>query len=206
MLEQWIYGNSKTQTDASMQVASNQIVRIIVAGNSISTTLMKEIKNTNALTTKTFDNTDDVLESVKVLDNFMFNLSKSVHVDLMSGEYDPSNCMLPQQPMHHSLFPQSATNKTFHGVSNPYKCEIGGRDILGTAGQNIQDLARFTNISGGLECMKKTLDWSHLAPTCPDTLSCYPFYDKDPFIIEECPHIYFCGNADKFETEIYKSK
>ena len=29
---------------------------------------------------------------------------------------------------------------------------------------------------------------------------CYPFQEKDQFIIEECPHVYFVGNQPKFET------
>ena len=29
---------------------------------------------------------------------------------------------------------------------------------------------------------------------------CYPFQDKDPFVIEECPHVYFVGNQPRYET------
>ena len=31
---------------------------------------------------------------------------------------------------------------------------------------------------------------------------CYPFQDKDQFVIEECPHVYFIGNQPAFETAI----
>jgi hypothetical protein len=31
---------------------------------------------------------------------------------------------------------------------------------------------------------------------------CYPFTDKDPFLIESCPHVYFVGNQDKYGTHI----
>lgn len=35
------------------------------------------------------------------------------------------------------------------------------------------------------------------------TLSgCYPYTDKDPFLIENCPHVYFVGNQDKYETRL----
>jgi len=44
--------------------------------------------------------------------------------------------------------------------------------------------------------------WRHLAPTAPDQLHCYPFIDQDPFIISECPHVYFIGNQDQFQTKI----
>lgn len=29
---------------------------------------------------------------------------------------------------------------------------------------------------------------------------CYPFTDKDPFLLETCPHVYFIGNQEKYET------
>ncbi len=44
---------------------------------------------------------------------------------------------------------------------------------------------------------------SHLGPTCPDTLACYPYYGNDPFILNQLPHVYFCGNQDKFEHAVY---
>lgn len=33
-------------------------------------------------------------------------------------------------------------------------------------------------------------------------LGCYPFQEKDQFVIEECPHVYFAGNQPDFETSI----
>lgn len=33
---------------------------------------------------------------------------------------------------------------------------------------------------------------------------CYPFTDRDPFLIESCPHVYFAGNQDKYETRLIK--
>lgn len=31
---------------------------------------------------------------------------------------------------------------------------------------------------------------------------CYPFQDNDPFVIEECPHVYFVGNQPRYETAV----
>lgn len=31
---------------------------------------------------------------------------------------------------------------------------------------------------------------------------CYPFQDKDQFVIEECPHVYFVGNQPRYETTV----
>ena len=31
---------------------------------------------------------------------------------------------------------------------------------------------------------------------------CYPFQEKDQFVIEECPHVYFVGNQPRFDTTV----
>ena len=31
---------------------------------------------------------------------------------------------------------------------------------------------------------------------------CYPFQEKDQFVIEECPHVYFVGNQPRFDTAV----
>ena len=51
--------------------------------------------------------------------------------------------------------------------------------------------------------MKLTLNAAHIAPTCPDTLACYPYYGKDPFILKSLPHVYFCGNQKEYKHEIH---
>ena len=55
-----------------------------------------------------------------------------------------------------------------------------------------------------LPTLQRTLEFQHLAPTAPDTLGCYPFADKseDPFVVRECPHVYFAGNQPRFETAL----
>lgn len=204
LFQQWIYGNFEMNGTSSLNPSN--VARVIIAGNSINASRPKQLKNASALTLRVVD-TKDMLNGVKLLDNFVSNLSKSVEVDLMAGEFDPANMMLPQQPIHHCMFPKSAGNRAFNGVPNPYQFEIEGRLILGTAGQNIDDIVRFTTVQDPIECMKNTLRWSHIAPTCPDTLPCYPYASEDPFIISECPHVYFCAqNSPIFRTEIYQSR
>lgn len=48
--------------------------------------------------------------------------------------------------------------------------------------------------------------WRHMAPSAPDTLWSYPFPDKDPFIIEKTPHVYFIGNQPEFEDSLLVGK
>lgn len=44
--------------------------------------------------------------------------------------------------------------------------------------------------------------WRHMAPSAPDTLWSYPFQDRDPFIIEQTPHVYFIGNQPQLEERL----
>lgn len=52
--------------------------------------------------------------------------------------------------------------------------------------------------------LEGSLRWRNIAPTCPDTLGCYPFQDDDPFIMDACPHVYFAGNQREFGTKLVK--
>lgn len=202
VFQQWIYGNLEMPEEFD----PSNVVRVVIAGNSVQATPPKQQKNMSSLTLRTFD-TKDMLKSLKLLDDVIANMAQSVDVDLMPGEFDPSNHMLPQQPFHHCMFPKSAINRAFSGVPNPYQFEIEDRLILGTSGQNIDDIRKYTTVDDPIECMKNTLKWSHIAPTCPDTLPCYPYYEEDPFIISRCPHVYFCAQNDAtFKTEIFTSK
>lgn len=42
--------------------------------------------------------------------------------------------------------------------------------FLGTSGQNIDDLGKYSDAKDKLEFMERTLRWRHLAPTAPNTL------------------------------------
>lgn len=204
LFQQWVEGN--LEIDCSKEIDPSRVVRVVIAGNSITARPAKQQKNMSSLTLRTFD-TKDMLTSLKILDDIVSNLSMSVEVDLMPGEFDPSNHMLPQQPFHHCMFPKSATKRAFNGVPNPYQFEIEGRLILGTSGQNIDDIRKFTTVDEPIECMKNSLKWSHIAPTCPDTLPCYPYFNTDPFIISKCPHAYFAAQNDStFRTELFTSE
>jgi len=35
---------------------------------------------------------------------------------------------------------------------------------------------------------------------------CYPYYDKDPFILDRCPHVYFSGNQPSFQHKKVQGK
>lgn len=48
-------------------------------------------------------------------------------------------------------------------------CQFSFR-FLGTSGQNIDDLEKYSEAKDKLEFMERTLRWRHLAPTAPNTL------------------------------------
>ncbi|KAF9355976.1 hypothetical protein BGX26_005869 [Mortierella sp. AD094] len=153
-----------------------------------------------------YDRSLFVTEPTTILNNFLQELCTSVSVDIMPGESDPSSVTMPQQPIHPALLRSARDYSTFQSVTNPYWSCIDNVTILGTSGQTIDDIYKYVKSENRLEMAKKTLNWGHMAPTAPDTLWCYPFKDKDPFIMKQIPHIYFIGNQDKFATELVTGK
>eukprot|EP00298_Acanthocystis_sp_HF-20_P012782 c20050_g1_i2.p1 GENE.c20050_g1_i2~~c20050_g1_i2.p1 ORF type:complete len:109 (-),score=42.75 c20050_g1_i2:49-375(-) len=63
---------------------------------------------------------------------------------------------------------------------------------------------RYTNCDDPLVVLEQDLNSRHIAPTAPDTLSCFPFSNEDPFLVSECPHVYFAANQSKFLTKLIK--
>jgi DNA polymerase delta subunit 2 len=55
-----------------------------------------------------------------------FVLQASVPVDVMPGEFDPTNYTLPQQPLHPCMFPLATAYSTLQLVTNPYQATIDG--------------------------------------------------------------------------------
>ncbi len=149
-----------------------------------------------------------VSASITALDLFATRLAAAMPVTVVPGAGDPSNAALPQQPLHPCLFASAATYSSFQSVSNPAVITLprpatckgeeskgaaaskggeskGGQDelvLLGTGGQNITDMLRFsslTPLSALALCFRSRL----IAPTAPDTLPCYPYAEADPFVI-----------------------
>ncbi|GFY38376.1 DNA polymerase delta subunit 2 [Trichonephila inaurata madagascariensis] len=188
--------------DSQMQKKYSQLVRVIIAGNSIGKDEPDSYES-KYLTRKPKRITS---EGVKALDDFISQLVASVAVDIMPGEFDPASHLFPQKPLHICMFPKSSRYSTFNVVSNPYDATIDGVRFLGSSGQNIKNIRAYSKISDPLDIMQKTLDWAHMAPTAPDSLNSYPFPDDDPFIMSEYPHVYFCGNASKMDYRFSENK
>ncbi|TRY62231.1 hypothetical protein DNTS_024370 [Danionella cerebrum] len=189
--------------DEGEQRGAASICKVILAGNLLSQSTQDKESTVKAkyLTKKTQAGS---VEAIRLLDELLKQLVASVDVDVMPGQYDPTNYTLPQQPLHRCMFPLSVAYPTLQLVSNPHQADVDGVRFLGTAGQNISDMAKYSSVDDHLEILESTLRLRHLAPTAPDTLGCYPFYQKDPFILEECPHVYFSGNAPRYQSKRVK--
>ncbi|XP_039212426.1 DNA polymerase delta subunit 2 [Crotalus tigris] len=187
------------------QSSAALISRVILAGNMLSqnTQSRDSMHKAKYLTKKTQAAS---VEAVKMLDEILLQLCMSVPVDVMPGEFDPTNYTLPQQPLHRCMFPLSNGYTTLQLVTNPYQANIDGVRFLGTSGQNVSDIFKYSSMSDYLEILEWTLRIGHVSPTAPDTLGCYPFYKTDPFIFSDCPHIYFCGNAPAFKSKEVKGE
>ncbi|XP_055372182.1 DNA polymerase delta subunit 2 [Condylostylus longicornis] len=197
VLQKWL-GGKIHDFKKTVKYESSKIIRVIFAGNSIRASAEVKVK---AIPSKKVE-LSSTIEDVKNFDKWISECVTKTPVDLMPGEHDPANFMLPQQPFHKCMFPLSSKSQDFKSTTNPYELELYGRIILGTSGQNIDDITRTSKIEDNLEAASNIIKWGHIAPTSPDTLACYPYTNKDPFIIQECPHIFFVGNMNKFQTTV----
>lgn len=201
--------------DPNAQAELSQISRLIIAGNSIAAT------NPRAADTATdkkatakkygYDQASYNALPSQVLDDFLAELLPTLPVTLLPGEHDPANASFPQQPIHIAMFPRSRAFAAvpgskgrgwFDAVTNPWEGELDGWRMLGTGGQNVDDIFKYVDSEDRLGMMEAMCRWRCSAPTAPDTLWSYPFQDNDPFVMKECPHVYFVGGQPEFGTKV----
>ncbi|KAH8652423.1 DNA polymerase alpha/epsilon subunit B-domain-containing protein [Xylariales sp. PMI_506] len=200
--------------DPSVQEELSHISRLIIAGNSISLDERKPLDEpTEKKANKKYGydaSTYNALPS-QLLDEFLASLLPTMPVTMLPGAQDPANASYPQQPVHVAMFPNarayaSAPNSNESGwldsVTNPWEGEVDGWRVLGTGGQNLDDVFKYINSEDRLGMMEMMCLWRCSAPTAPDTLWSYPFQDDDPFVMKACPHLYFVGNQPEFGTKV----
>lgn len=180
----------------------SKIGRLVICGNSMHPS-----------------SSSDLPGCLNELGSFLVNVLRTIPVDIMPGENDPSDRSLPQQPLHKALFSdvlsdqlENVEESLFRPVTNPMWFAINGLDLLGTSGQNINDICKYIipnfnntddlsveeQTNARFRMIEGTLKWQNIAPTAPDTLWCYPYQDNDPFILDRWPHVYFIGNQPQF--------
>ncbi|KAG2422561.1 hypothetical protein HXX76_015941 [Chlamydomonas incerta] len=198
---EWLGGS--LGSPAEQQLAA-QVVRLVVAGGGLGQLEGLAGAAATAPGANPYNRSAQVvaLQPVRDLDLLLAELAAALPVDVMPGAEDPANVALPQQPMHRCLFPAAAAHGSLVRATNPHEFECGGVRLLGTSGQNVDDVAKYCGLRDRLDLMQRTLACRHLAPTAPDTLTCYPFTDDDPFILASTPHVYFVGNQPEFATRL----
>jgi len=174
-----------SETDTENLAAS--IIRVIISGDILGRAPRKRKKEKKQKVVERVA----MVQNLKDLDLFFTQLASTCHLDVMPGQSDPSNFSLPQQPLLSSLFPFARKYETFELRSNPSWFNVDGFSILGTSGQNVIDMGKYATVSHPIEFLERTLQWRNIAPTAPDTLSCYPFIKKKPLIINQGPHLFF---------------
>ncbi|KAH7032994.1 DNA polymerase delta small subunit [Microdochium trichocladiopsis] len=211
--------------DPISQQEVSQISRLIIAGNSISLDERRHAEEEQAQRTDSsgkkagqqkkygYDSSTYNAQPSQLLDEFLATLLPTIPVTMMPGAQDPSNASYPQQPVHAAMFPSSrayaaAPNAAsdepgwFDSVTNPWEGELDGWRVLGTGGQNVDDVWKYVDSDDRLGMMEAMCRWRCSAPTAPDTLWAYPFQDDDPFVMHTCPHLFFVGNQPQFGTKV----
>ncbi|KAF3770897.1 hypothetical protein M406DRAFT_245722 [Cryphonectria parasitica EP155] len=202
--------------DPSAQAELSKISRLIIAGNSIiAANSHADVSATadKVATSKKYGYDSSAYNALpsQIFDDFLSELLPSLPVTLLPGEHDPANASYPQQPVHMAVFPKSRAFAAvpdsdekgwLDAVTNPWEGEVDGWRLLGTGGQNVDDVFKYVDSEDRLGMMEAMCRWRCSAPTAPDTLWSYPFQDDDPFVMKECPHVYFVGCQPEFGSRV----
>lgn len=222
LLLEFLRGNSGDDEEVAESAA---IVQLIIAGNVVSRMESTESGASAVLAAhRPLKNGEKerVAAPIAEVDRFLSACTSTLPVALMPGDLDPVNYLLPQQPFHRCLLPNSARNENLARVTNPFQCSVDRRLVLGTSGQPVTDFALYEESGENsgesqlnkvgpsgervLDILELMVNNRHLAPTCPDTLASYPFADGvDPFVLTTTPHIFFAGNQREFASRLLKA-
>ncbi|RDW93860.1 DNA-directed DNA polymerase delta subunit POL31 [Aspergillus mulundensis] len=229
------YTGSSKNEDGSLPDASG-ITRLVIAGNSLGASTIEAAPAVNGPKGKKiaqqkkygYDASAYNASPITQLDSFLAELLPSIPVTIMSGESDPANFALPQQPIHRAMFPRSRAYCAappsgeekpepgwFDSVTNPWEGDVEGWRLWGCSGQNVDDVLRYLDfadedgnidtdgdVEARIRVMEAMLRWRCGVPTAPDTIWSYPFQNDDPFVMESCPHLFFAGNQPRFRTAV----
>lgn len=182
LLQEYLLGEALCPND---QDEAATISRLIIAGNSISTSVAEPRQEdaTEKKANKKYGYDASAYNSLpsQLFDEFISELLPSIPITLLPGVQDPANASYPQQPIHMAMFPNSraygpdpAAKSQEPGwldvVTNPWEAEIEGWRVLGTGGQNVDDVFKYVDSEDRLGMMEAMCRWRCCAPTAPDTL------------------------------------
>ncbi|KAG6821139.1 hypothetical protein H0H93_005359 [Arthromyces matolae] len=219
MLVEYLTGE---EGGVSEQIASTQISRLIIAGNSMAQLSLSHKSEPGEhdqpfKKSKRFgsDTATFSPHPILTLSDYLCDIATSLPVHILPGESDPSGTILPQQPLPKAMFGVVAKLPTFTCETNPTYLRLGcpaegsshsslERTLLINSGQPLDDMFKYlpSPPNTRLSILESTLKWRHMAPTAPDTLWCHPYFGTDPFIITATPDLYIVGNQRRFATKI----
>jgi DNA polymerase delta subunit 2 len=180
--------------DPTSQHRASKINRLIIAGNSLASeneAVSHDIIGNTRKANKKYGYDSSAYNPAPTahLDNFLATLLPSMPITLIPGSSDPANVSLPQQPIHPAMFPNarayvasppSAAGEEkqpgwFDAVTNPWDGEVDGWRVLGTGGQNVDDVFKYVESEDRLGMLEAMCRWRCCAPTAPDTLCEFQF-------------------------------
>lgn len=170
---------------------------------------------------------NETTAALRDLDAFLLQMTASgIPVTILPGQDDPTTANWPQRPLHAALLPRSSaavSKSLLSRAPNPYAAAHHEKLVVGTNGTNVRDLTQrmmlvqpskssttdptSTTTStttlqpiSELQALQRTLEWSHICPTGPDSVPTVPHLERDPMVLTQWPSLYFAGNAHKFAT------
>lgn len=182
LLQEYLLGEAVGGADLD-EVA--RISRLIIAGDSIAMTTTAEPvsdPSEKKLNKKYgYDASSYNAVPSQLFDDFISELLPSIPITLLPGAQDPANASYPQQPIHMAMFskskaygadPHAKTKEPgwLDAVTNPWEADLEGWRILGTGGQNVDDVFKYVDSDDRLGMMEAMCRWRCCAPTAPDTL------------------------------------
>lgn len=184
---------------------SQKVIRLIIAGNSVAPGL-NQTRSNELIDSESPKNNKSIGEAFELFDRYVFTLAQNgSDINILPGKNDPTSLLLPQQPFHPKILPKSGLLENVHPVTNPCIIEHENLLLLGTSGENVEAIRQHTRIEFSTTVLKSTLEWGHMAPSAPDNLSCFPFRERDPFVIDFEPDVYFAGNQPEFAITTYST-
>jgi DNA polymerase delta subunit 2 len=176
-------------------IAGNSIAKPGSTDDTTTTTTTTDHKRAHTTKKYGYDSSSYNPLPSQLLDSFLSELLPTMPVTLLPGVQDPANASYPQQPIHSAMFPRARAYTSppqppttvagagaaaireqpgwFDPVTNPWEGEVEGWRVLGTGGQNLDDICKYVDSEDRLGMMEAMCRWRCSAPTAPDTLCEY---------------------------------
>ncbi|KAI5169427.1 DNA polymerase delta subunit 2 [Pancytospora epiphaga] len=152
------------------------------------------------------------------------NWAREMEIDIfiIPGPKDPTTLMLPQYPLHPLFFSKDSVNGEKNPSGRIFLQQSPGirkinnaetvilsqyimNDIVKYLPDNSKEFKDSSSISEDIfmSLLEQLVMARHIVPNAPDTLSCVPYNDHDPFILEKCD-ILIAGGCKKACSRIFR--